>query len=197
MWVPCFFAASQHHLSDDVVERIEFSPVAGPHQHAPQLLPNIEFQDAAAAGRELVRLRQIVPDGVYQSFLALLSASPSPDATVNQFQRLAETASPEVLRLLDQHHFLVHYAVVIFGHSPWLGETLTQTPELLYGFSRERTFDRTHSREEFEETFARMRSRSFETDTAALLARFKRREYVRIALRDVLGIATLAETTAE
>ena len=42
-----------------------------------------------------------------------------------------------------------------------------------------------------------MRSRSFETDTAALLARFKRREYVRIMLRDVLGIATLAETTAE
>ena len=42
-----------------------------------------------------------------------------------------------------------------------------------------------------------MRSRSFETDTAALLARFKRREYIRIMLRDVLGIATLAETTAE
>ena len=30
-----------------------------------------------------------------------------------------------------------------------------------------------------------------------LLARFKKREYVRIMLRDVLGIATLAETTAE
>ena len=32
-----------------------------------------------------------------------------------------------------------------------------------------------------------MRSRSFETDTAVLLARFKKREYVRIMLRDVLG----------
>ena len=42
-----------------------------------------------------------------------------------------------------------------------------------------------------------MRSRSFETDTAVLLARFKKREYVRIMLRDVLGVATLAETTAE
>ena len=30
-----------------------------------------------------------------------------------------------------------------------------------------------------------------------LLARFKRREYVRIMLRDVLKIAPLAETTAE
>lgn len=153
--------------------------------------------DVYAACRDLARIRQLVPDGVYQSLLALLLASPRPDATVNQFQRLAETVSPELLRLLDQHRSLVHYAVVVFGNSPWLGETLTQNADLFYGFARERTFDRTHSRDDFEENFARMRSRSLESDTAALLARFKRREYVRIMLRDVLGIATLAETTAE
>jgi len=62
---------------------------------------------------------------------------------------------------------------------------------------RERNLDLTHSREEFQESFARMRSRSLETDTAALLARFKRRQYIRIMLRDVLGIATLAETQSE
>ena len=92
---------------------------------------------------------------------------------------------------------LVHYAVVVFGQSPWLGETLNHNPDLFHSFTRERRLDRTHSREELQEDFARMRSRSFETDTAALLARFKRREYIRIMLRDVLAIATLAETTAE
>src|SRR6185437_10500853 len=111
--------------------------------------------------------------------------------------RLAESGSPELMRLLDQHLSLVHYAVLVFGHSPWLGDTLIQNPDLFYGFARDHSLDRTHSREEFEQGFARMRSRSLETDTAALLARFKRREYVRIMLRDVLGIATLAETTAE
>ncbi len=72
-------------------------------------------------------------------------------------------------------------------------------PELrpLYSIAGERSFDRTYSREDFEENFAHLRARSAETDTAARLARFKRREYVRIMLRDVLGIATLAETTAE
>jgi glutamate-ammonia-ligase adenylyltransferase len=104
---------------------------------------------------------------------------------------------PEVLRLLEKHLSLVHYAVVVSGYSPWLGETLIHNPDLFYSFVRERRLDRTHSREELQEDFARMRSRSFETDTAALLARFKRREYIRIMLRDVLGIATLAETTAE
>src|SRR5271169_5195864 len=87
--------------------------------------------------------------------------------------------------------------MVVFGYSPWLGDTLIHNPDLFHGFVRERTLDRTHSREEFQESFARMRSRSLETDTAALLARFKRREYIRIMLRDVLGIATLSETTSE
>jgi [glutamine synthetase] adenylyltransferase / [glutamine synthetase]-adenylyl-L-tyrosine phosphorylase len=171
--------------------------VTGPDQLEPANPPDIRFLDADAAVRNLARVCELVPDGVYQSFLALLPASPSPDATVNQFQRLAEMASPELLRLLHRHRSLVHYAIVVFGHSPWLGETLTQNVDLFYDFATERTFGHTHSREDFEQNFARMRSRSLETDIAALLARFKRREYVRIMLRDVLGIATLAESTAE
>ncbi len=161
------------------------------------LLSNVHFRDREAAARNLVRIRQLVPPGVYESLAALLMTSPNPDTAVNQFQRLAESASAELFHLLDQHPFLVHYAVVVFGYSSWLGETLIQNAELLRSLARERSLDRIHSREEFQESFARFRSRSFETDTAALLARFKRREYVRIVLRDVLGIATLAETTAE
>ena len=41
------------------------------------------------------------------------------------------------------------------------------------------------------------RSQGRESDLSTLLARFKRREYVRIVLRDLLEIAPLAETTAE
>ena len=69
--------------------------------------------------------------------------------------------------------------------------------ELLHAFQRERRLDRSYSREEFSEALARFRSRSFERDASLILARFKRREYVRIMLRDVLRIAPLAETTAE
>jgi glutamate-ammonia-ligase adenylyltransferase len=152
--------------------------------------------DTPAAGR-LARVQQLVPEGVYTAFASLLSGSPDAQSTINQFERLAEIASPELLQLLQKHLSLVHYAVVVFGYSSWLGETLIHNPDLFHSLLRDRNLDRTYSREEFQENFARMRSRSFETDTAALLARFKRREYVRIMLRDVLGIATLAETTAE
>jgi glutamate-ammonia-ligase adenylyltransferase len=170
---------------------------ASPQPDAVALPLNVQFRDAETAARNLALLRRLVPAGVCESLSPLLLASPNPDAVVNRFQQLAESASPELFHLLDKHPFLIHHAVVIFGYSPWLGETLIHNTDLFQGFARERSLDRTHSWEEFQEGFARFRSRSFETDTAALLARFKKREYVRIMLRDVLGIATLAETTAE
>ena len=157
----------------------------------------MKFRDPETAARNLALIRQVMPLGVYESLAPLLATSPNPDAAVNQFERLAESASPELFRLLEKHPFLIHYAIVVFGYSLWLGETLIHNPDLFPSFVRDKSLDRTHSREEFQESFARFRSRSFETDMAALLARFKKREYVRIMLRDVLGVATLAETTAE
>jgi glutamate-ammonia-ligase adenylyltransferase len=158
---------------------------------------NVQFRDGEAARRDLAHICQLVPAAVQEALAALLPGSPNPDAAVNQFERLAESASPDLLRLLEKHLFLIHYAVVVFAGSSWLGDTLIHNPDLFNGFVRDRSLDRAHSHEEFQESFARMRSRSFETDTAVLLARFKKREYVRIMLRDVLGVATLAETTAE
>ena len=157
----------------------------------------MQFRDSEAVRRNLAHIRRLVSPGVHEALLALLPSSPNPDAAVSQFERLAESASPDVLRLLEKHQFLIHYAVAVFASSSWLGETLIHNTDLFQSFVRDKSLDRTHSREEFQESFARMRSRSFETDTATLLARFKKREYVRIMLRDVLGVATLAETTAE
>jgi len=165
-------------------------------------------RDVEALGRHLAHIRQLVPEGVDNSLAVLLPSAPNAESAVNQFERLAEAASAdpaattaalggELFPLLDKHPSLVHYAIVVFGYSAWLGETLIQNTDLFYALLRDRVLDHTHSREEFEESFARTRSRSMETDTAALLARFKRRQYIRIMLRDVLGIATLAEITAE
>ncbi len=127
---------------------------------------------------------------------ALLAESPDPDGALLMFERLV-SQSDEIVRLLDRHNFLAHYAIVVFGHSRFLGETLLQNADLLQSFLREKNLDRSFSQEEFHESLARFRARSFESDVSLSLARFKRREYVRIMLRDVLKIAPLAETTAE
>ena len=156
------------------------------------------FSDWEAAQANLARVRERVPDAVFHHLTTLLGQSPDPDSALNLFERftVVETA-PEVLRLMQRHPFLVHYAQVVFGRSHWLGETLLQNPDLFHALERDRNLERSQSREDYAEHFARFRSRSFETDISTLLARFKRREYVRIMLRDVLAIATLAETTAE
>ncbi len=158
----------------------------------------IGFRDPEAARANLARLEGRVPPGVAAALPALLAESPDPDSALNLFERLTSAPeSHELGRRLDRSRFLIHYAIAVFGHSQWLGETLIQNPDLLHSLGRDRTLDRSHSREDFLEHFARFRSRSFDTDISQLLARFKKREYIRIMLRDVLGIATLAETTAE
>ena len=151
--------------------------------------------DRARANAEAIRAR--VPAPVFELLPTLLAESPDPDSAINLFERLSATADPELLRTLGKNPFLVHYAVVVFGQSQFLGETLLQNPDLFHTFVREKKLDRTRSREEFAESFARFRSRLFENDISLMLARFRRREYIRIMLRDILRTATLAETTAE
>jgi glutamate-ammonia-ligase adenylyltransferase len=156
----------------------------------------VPFRDPNAGAQNLARLAAKLSPALATSFPALLADSPDPDSSLLLFDRLLNDA-PETQRLIEEHPFLAHYAIAVFGHSWYLGETLIRNPDLLHTFLREKKLDRSLSREEFSESLARFHSRSFERDGSLLLARFKRREYVRIILRDVLRIAPLAETTAE
>src|SRR6185369_13941822 len=149
------------------------------------------------ADKNLAQICARAPKSVADLLPALLADVPDPDAALNFFERLTEQATSELFRSLEKHRSLVHYSLSLFGHSHYLGETLLHNSDLLAGLLREHSLDRSHSREEFHEAFARFRSRSFETDMAQLLSRFKRREYVRIVLRDVLGLAPLSEATGE
>jgi [glutamine synthetase] adenylyltransferase / [glutamine synthetase]-adenylyl-L-tyrosine phosphorylase len=153
------------------------------------------FRDPDLARLNLERVGARLSPALVSALPGLLAEAPDPDGALLLFDRLTESA--EIVRWLDRHNFLAHYAIVVFGHSRFLGETLIQNPDLLPSFLREKNLDRSFSQEEFHESLARFRARSFESDVSVTLARFKRREYVRIMLRDVLKIAPLAETTAE
>jgi glutamate-ammonia-ligase adenylyltransferase len=158
----------------------------------------IRFRDPESARLNLARLGERLSPGVTGTLPTLLGESPDPDSALNLLERLISAPeNHELLRLLDRSRYLVHYAIALFGYSQWLGETLIQNTDLFHALCRERTLERSHSREDFQEHLARFRSRSFEIDISQLLARFKKREYIRIMLRDVLRFATLAETTAE
>jgi len=170
--------------------------LTSPGAARPAGLSNIGFADRENAATNFVRVCERISPDLAAALPGLLAELPDPDAALALFDRFI-SESAEVARVLERHHTLAHYTLVVFGHSHFLGETLIHNPDLLQSFLRERNLDRSFSREEFHEAWARFRSRSFENDISLLLARFKRREYVRIMLRDVLRIAPLAETTAE
>ena len=174
-----------------------------------------EFSDPNGASEILTRIAGQVPAGTAEALITLLPDSPDPEGALSSFERLMESGGRELARLLDRHRFLIHYALVVVGYSRFLGDTLIRSPELLHAFLKERVLDRSYAPEELHEAFARFRARSGAPglvspgtpsaraasegveEMSLVLARFKRREYVRIMLRDVLGIAPLAETTAE
>ena len=158
---------------------------------------NIPFQDQAKAKVRLESLATRVPAELLAILLPLLADSPDPDWVLNRLDRWL-TTHPEVAQTFERHPQFVHYAVAIFGHSRYLGETLFQNEDLLHAFLRPDCLQRSRTREEFHEAWARFSSRSLRAnDASLLLARFKRREYVRILLRDLLKFATLAEITEE
>lgn len=159
-------------------------------------MADISFQNPESAKLNLAHMTRI-SSPLKAALPALLAESPDPDSALMRFDRLVSNGAPEVARLLDQNPQLAHYAIVIFGHSHFLGETLLQNPDLLQPLLRPKVFDQNLSHEEFRESLARFRARTSEKDTALVLARFKRREYVRILLRDALRLASLGEVTAE
>lgn len=157
----------------------------------------IPFQNPEAAWQHFGPVRQQLSPSLAKALPGLLADCPDPDSALLLFDRLLSEGSTETLCLIESHPFLAHYAIAVFGNSRYIGETLVRNPDLLQTFLREKKLDQSFSHDEFSEVLARFRSRSLERDVSLLLSRFKRREYVRIMLRDVLRIAPLAETTGE
>src|SRR6185312_13687082 len=165
--------------------------------HAADRLANIPFGDPDAAHSTFERISKRISNTLASVLISILADCPDPDSALLLFERLVIESSPDIIELLEEHPFVAHYATAVFGSSWYLGETLIANSDILHTFLRDKGLDHSCSREDFSEALARFHSRSFDRDPSLLLARFKRREYVRIMLRDVLRIAPLAETTAE
>ena len=124
----------------------------------------IPFRNPDTAKDNLERVGARLSPALASALPGLLAEAPDPDGALLLFERLTE--SSEIVRLLDRHNFLAHYAIVVFGHSRFLGDTLIQNPDLLASFLREKNLDRSFSQEEFHESLARFRARSSESDVA-------------------------------
>ena len=124
--------------------------------------------------------------------------TPSPDMALNAFERLAGVIDPaDLARLAGRKRRLAQF-VLVCGSSPFLVNLIYKTPETLLQLFLENGIDISRS---FTDMLAALRSRIDDsTDFAALqkqLRLFKRAEILRIAARDLNGLATLEEVTDE
>jgi [glutamine synthetase] adenylyltransferase / [glutamine synthetase]-adenylyl-L-tyrosine phosphorylase len=86
-------------------------------------------------------------------------------------------------------------ALAVFSHSRFLGEEILQHPEWLEELCASNALHRSCSADEFAERLEALLPVG--VPPAGMLAAFRRREMVRILLRDVRGFANLSETTGE
>lgn len=162
------------------------------------------FADAARADANLKLIAARLPARLWPTLPTLLAQLPDPDAALNYLERFLRPenagGNQQLLGYLSQHPSALHYVLVVFSYSRFLAESLVQQPELaiwLHRPSQRHGLERPKSLEDLHDAFARFETTAFDLSPAMILARFKRREYLRIMLRDVLGIATLADTTLE
>lgn len=167
---------------------------------------SVAFAEPERAETNLLLLEQRLPAAPWTTLPTLLAQVPDPDEALNYLERYLRDASPRVMSALERSPAALHYLLVLFSYSRFLSETLVQQPELILWLHRSsgRTgvpvdprLERIKSPEDLHEEFARFEATSFDQPPAVALARFKRREYLRITLRDVLNLATLAETALE
>ncbi len=164
---------------------------------------SIAFAEPAGAEANLGRIEKMLPARLWTALPSLLGQLPDPDGALNYLERYLRAAPQRILRELERAPAALHYLLVIFSYSRFLSETLIQQPELIAwlhrppGSAARSALDRVKTPEDLHEEFARFEATAYELPPPVVLARFKRREYLRITLRDVLGLATLAETTLE
>jgi len=127
----------------------------------------------------------------------LVRRAPDPEAAEAGLQRLWAAAPAGVRGELAEDAGLLRALLTLLASSEFLTEALIQSPELVHWLARERREGRGRPREAWSAALgADMTGLGVEERRGGLI-RFKRREYLRIALRDLEGQASLAETTQE
>ena len=136
----------------------------------------------------------------FSAFLNHLSQSYNPDLALNNFQRLAEAIPDKdhLYSLLSNSPFLLKTLTVLFSGSQMLTDALLSNPSYVDWLSEPDTLTRPKTRDTLYRDFYELANTVELTDqTPTLLRKFKKREYIRLGLRDLLGLVSLRENVED
>ncbi len=126
----------------------------------------------------------------------LIRGLPDPDAARRFLGQLAENDAAASAKLLKSEGLLSDVLTLV-SFSPLLGVTLLQNPAYFWWLGRKRSSTGVRGKDELLESLARFSLTNAQLDPRILFARFRRRELLRIYLRDIRRQATIAEITEE
>lgn len=161
-----------------------------------QLPEMVEFRQRARALKNLESLSPVVPQSAVGKLSRFLQQMPDPDSALNYLQRYLIEAGHPVESVVRPSRRL-HAVLALFSHSHFLSDAVVRHRELVdWALDEERLY-RVLSNEEMYSALGWSPAVAEDAQMALTLARFKRMHLIRIALRDLLGLATLAEVTLE
>ncbi len=173
-------------------------------EHAREYLQTFGFRDPAAADEHLQAMadeppaREVLAE-LAEPLLDALRRAPDPDAALVGFSRYMATRYPKAmfLRYLIDDPRALGLLIEVLGTSPFLSEILIRNPEYVHWLVSQvdrSPPDATDLLEESDELIDRVQDEVGHLDA---LKRFKRRELLRIAARDILGRETLESATEQ
>ena len=126
----------------------------------------------------------------------LLRQAPDPDSSLETLASFLELESDAVEAIRSSGR-LLHALIALASHSRFLAEAVLRRPEILVWAMDKERFDRVLSADEFRVDLGWIAPQRSDEEAALEVARFKRMQLVRIALRDILGEASLGEIALE
>ncbi len=155
----------------------------------------IAFRDKPRAETNFERLTAHVPPAPLQRIRLLLAASADPDTTLHYLTRLCEE-QPGFFHRLAHSPAILQYLVAVFSASRFLSEEILKRPQWIEDLAASGDLHRMLPVEELRTRLAATLPPEDPLNPLPL-ALFRRRQILRIAIRDLLGLATLSETTEE
>lgn len=152
----------------------------------------------ARSADNILLTRQHFPVETLHRIVVSSLKSPSPDMALNAFERLAGVIPGDDLTELAGRRKRLSQFILLCGASPFLVNLIYKTPALFRWLFLENGIDTSRTPDEMLAALRKGRNGEPDfNDLLKLLRCFKRAEILRIASRDLNGLAPLEEVTAE
>ncbi len=169
------------------------------------LLSPYGFKEPARADANLQALADDAPArqllaGVLEELLENVSQSADPDQALNHFERFARAAANKIhlFSYLKDSPRTLEILAKTFGGSPYMAEILIRDPHYLYWLTDPQILYSARKKREIERELARaLRTIADERKRLDYLRVIKRRETLRIGVRDLLRLCSVEETLAD